>query len=280
MYRMMTVVTIVALLLVATVAFGQTARYMAMGGAGIAAADDAGAVSLNPANLASLNIAPPAGLSSSIEKPWDWQVAGSIEVGGDLDYKALHLAGCNSQNKWGIGAAWQQMDVLGIVGVDLWSVGFGAEAGHRWSWGLSAQNLDLELLGLSGSETLFSGGMLFEIPIRNGSPIRIGLTATDLTDETNVGPWFSIGASTMLAEGVLLSADMVDVTDEIDSYLNIGLECGLSDNSVLRAGLSDGDITAGLGYDGGVWKLDVAWLESGTPVLDDEIIATFSCSFK
>ncbi len=275
------VVAAVALLLASTVAFAQTARYLGMGMTGIAVADDAGALQFNPANLASLDIALPAAAHPQYDPwahPWDWQVAGSLEVSGDLDYKALHLAGGNSQNGYGLGAYWAD-----TMGADEWSVGFGVQQGANWSWGLGVQNLGSG----GGSDTLLHAGLLYEVPQEDASyePVRLGLHLQDLTDETNNGPFFNLGIAVPLArclrEDVLLVADWWDVSDEIDSTYNLGVEYVAPNEWAVRAGLIGGDeLTAGLGYDGGTWKLDLAWAESEQPAVDDEIVATFSRSFK
>ena len=275
------VVAVIALLLASTVAFAQTARYLGMGMTGIAGADDAGALEFNPASLASLRIASPAAVGSQYDHwthPWDWQVAGSLEVSGDRDYEALHLAGGNSQDGYGLGASWAD-----AMGADQWSVGFGVQQGTNWSWGLGVQQLDSG----GGSDTLLHAGLLYEVPQEDASyePVRLGLYLQDLTDKTNNGPFFNLGIAVPLArylrEDVLLTADWWDVSDEIDSTVNVGVEYTAPNEWVLRAGLVDSDeVTVGAGYDGGTWQLDVAWVESEQAAVDDEIVGTFSHCFK
>jgi len=292
MNRLMTVVTVVVLLLVSTAAFAQftttvlaegvalvPARQMGMGAVGVAAADDAGAINYNPANLASLDIAPPEGTFDPYTRPWNWQMAGTAEVGGDLDYWAVHLAGTNPQSNWGVGASYQSISPSSSY--DWWMVGTGARLGSsNWQWGISVMDADLY-----GGDTTFNVGLLYTQQLPAGPPLRIGLTAEDVTDEFNIGPFFNVGVAYPVAvsgnQRLLLAADLLDATDEINSIINVGVEFQPCANWAIRGGLIDTDnATAGLGYDGGAWRLDVAWQESPSSTMDDEIVATCSYVLK
>ncbi len=289
MNRLMTVVTVVVLLLASSVAFAQytttvlaegialvPARQMGMGGVGVAAADDAGAINYNPANLASLDIAPPASGYDPYAKPWNWQIAGTAEVSGDLDFWGAHLAGTNPQSNWGIGASYQSISPSGSY--DWWLVGVGARlGGSNWQWGISVMDADLY-----GGDTTFNVGLLYAQQLPGGPPLRIGLTAEDVSDEFNVGPFFNIGvAYPLMVSGnqqLLLAADLLDATDQLDSIINVGVEFQPCANWSIRGGLIDTDnTTAGLGYDSGSWQVDVAWQEQPG---DDEIVATCSYVLK
>ena len=273
MNRLTTVVTVVALLLVSTAAFAQytttvlvegialvPARQMGMGGVGVAAADDAGAINYNPANLASLNIAPPAGQYDPYTRPWNWQLAGTAEVGGELDFWAAHLAGSNPQSNWGVGASFQSISESSSY--DWWLAGAGAQlGGSNWQWGVSVMDADIY-----GGETTFNVGLLHTRQLPAGPPLRVGLTVEDVTDELNVGPFFNVGvAYPLMVSGdqqLLLAADLLDATDEINSIINVGMEFQPCANWAVRGGLIDTDYaTAGLGYKGGAWQVDVAWQE-------------------
>ena len=289
MNRLMTVVTVVALLLVSTAAFAQytttvlaegialvPARQMGMGGVGVAAADDAGAINYNPANLASLNIGPPAGQYDPYTQPWNWQIAGTAEIGGDLDFWAAHLAGNNPQSNWGVGASYQSISPASSY--DWWLVGVGARlGGSNWQWGVSVMDGDL----YSG-ETTFNAGLLYTQQLPAGAPLRVGLTVEDVTGEFSVGPFINVGVAYPLRlsgdQQLLLAADLLDATDENYSMVNVGVEFQPRANWAIRAGLIDTDsATAGLGYNAGSWRVDVAWQESYS---DDEIVATCSYVLK
>jgi len=280
MSRISLLAVVLAVLLGGTVASAQTARYWGMGNTGVAAANDAAATGFNPANLAFLDVTPPAGLYSQydpITQPWDWQAAGTVEASGDWDYKAVHFAGRNNQDDWGIGACWQEAGPG-----DSWGLGFGAQAGARWGWGLSVE--DIDTMGASG-DTYFNGGLLYLAPQPDDDPVKLGLYLRDLTDETGSGPLVNLGIAiplmARLGENMILSADWLDATNEVEAQGNVGVEYTAADTWTLRAGLVDGEqVTAGIGYDGGAWKLDAAWVESASAAADDEVVATVSHSFK
>ncbi len=291
MNRLMTVVTVVVLLLVSTAAFAQftttvlaegvalvPARQMAMGGVGVAAADDAGAINYNPANLASLDIGPPANGYDPYVSAWNWQLAGTAEVGGDLNFWGAHLAGCNPQSNWGVGASFQSISES--PSANWWLAGTGARlGGSNFQWGVSV--MDSELFG---GETTFNVGLLYTQQLPAGPPLRVGLTVEDVTGEFNVGPFINVGVAYPLRlsgdQRLLLAADLLDATDEAYSMVNVGVEFQPCANWAIRGGMIDTDrATAGLGYDGGAWQVDVAWQDwpgSG----DDEIVATCSYVLK
>ncbi len=292
MNRLMTVVTVVVLLLISTAAFAQytttvlvegialvPARQMGMGGVGVAAADDAGAINYNPANLASLNIGPPANGYDPSVSPWNWQLAGTAEIGGELDYWGAHLVGNNPQSNWGVGASYQAISPG--TDYDWWLAGTGAQlGGSNFQWGVSVMDGDL----YSG-ETTFNVGLLYTQQLPAGPPLRVGFTAEDVTDEFGEGPFFNVGIAYPLRvsgdQQLLLAADLLDATDEINSIINVGVEFQPCANWAIRGGLIDTDnATAGLGYDAGAWQVDLAWQESPSSSMDDEIAVTGSYLLK
>ena len=167
MKRTYIVVLVLALLALGLAAhaqvLGTTARYLGMGLTGIAAADDAGAVDFNPANLGSLNLRP---LDESynvrppqLDKPL-WMAQGEVTsaVSGDLDFTAFHAAAYyinHVHKKHGFGVSFQTLEggVLGQDGLDTeqyqptesgvpsletFTVGYGHVYHHEnWGWGLS-----------------------------------------------------------------------------------------------------------------------------------------------
>lgn len=273
MCRALTVVTIVGLLLVSTTAFAQTARFWALGYTGIAAADDAAAIDFNPANFASLDIAPPY-RPDEAGRPWDWQVALSSDVRGDLDLQGINFAGVNTRNNWGFGAAYYDASIGGW-GAEYLELGFGASLGDPdWQWGVSAWRED--------SETSFNVGLLHQCHGRNShaGPIKFGLVVEDVTNEYGDGPWLNAGVAVPLAAwvgaDVLLSADWWGINDY--SEVNVGLEWTTERNWVFRAGLNDLDeFGFGVGYANCDWRLDVSRESIAT---DDQVNATFSYWFK
>ncbi len=298
MKHLATVVTVVVLLLASSLAFAQytttvliegvglvPARQMGMGAVGVAAADDAGAINYNPANLASLNIAPPPGMYSQYDpyaKPWNWQIAGTAEVSGDLDFWGIHLAGTNPQSDWGVGASYQSISPSSES--HWWLAGTGAQLGSsNWQWGVSVMDADLY-----GGKTTFNVGLLYTRQLPGSLPLRIGLTAEDVTDELNIGPFFNVGIAYSLTvagdQQLLLAADLLDATDELNSIVNAGVEFQPCANWAIRGGVIDIDdssnATAGIGYHSGAWQVDVAWQESSSSSRKDEIAATCSYVLK
>ncbi len=262
-------VMIVVVLAVGTSAFAQytttlnveipglsSARYMGMGSVGVAAADDAAALLYNPAALAGL----------------PWQAAGTYELQGELDYWAVHLAGSSPGSSVGLGASYHSVSASPSEG--WWLAGVGASLGNGgWKWGASLMDSDLF------DETIFTVGVLGNLPMGPGAPMRIGLTVEDVTDEYDIGPFINVGIACPLDVGpgrkLLLAADYLDATDENESILNVGLEYDTGGSWIWRAGWFDTDLfTAGLGYNGGSWRADLSWQEYSWPGADDAIAAT------
>jgi len=269
MKRTTAAVIVVVVLAVGTSAFAQytttvsaslpgvsSARYMGMGAVGVAAADDAAALLYNPAALAGL----------------PWQAAGTYELQGEVDYWAVHLAGSSPGSSMGLGFSYHSISLSPSEG--WWLAGVGAPLGNGgWKWGASV--MDSDLFG----ETIFTVGVLGNLPMGPGAPMRIGLTVEDVTNEYGIGPFINVGIACPLAVGpgrkLLLAADYLDATDENDSRLNVGLEYDTGSSWIWRAGWFDTDsFTAGFGYNGGSWRADLSWQEYNYPGVDDAIAAT------
>lgn len=249
--------------------FGTTARYFGMGGAGIAASDDAGALDFNPANLASLETGEPAdqyGYWGAQDGAWAWQGIGTFELSGDLDYMAINIAGLNELNNWGLGVSFKDFD---LFDEQVWTLG----AGFRLGEGPYSVGASLVRLDNSVSETLFNIGGLYTMDRPGMLPIRIGATISDITDEIG-GPFFNVGAAIPLAEGrVKLAIDVLDITDEVDTLFNIGAEAALANGWIARVGSLDGDLSLGAGYKYGKWNLDAAWVDFDSPMSSSLIVS-------
>lgn len=266
MKHLTTLLLVVALVVTCAVVSANPARYWGMGGAGIATANDAGAVEYNPANLGALPFAPVASGYGYGAGPamWNWDVAGTIELSGDMDYKAFDFATTNGNV--GIGGSWESAD-LG------WALGFGTGIGEtNWNWGLSLAHMM--------DETIFNAGLLYTMPQVDRPPLKLGLVAGDLTDKLEL----AVGAGIPLGDqGGVLALDATNLTGEGDVVFNAGVELPVAQNVVARAGMADlGDgsyLTLGLGYAGESWAVDAAWVDVDSPD-KDEIVATFSYSFE
>lgn len=248
-------VSVIALLLavlVTTAAASEVidARVFAMGGVRAGLANGASAFLDNPAGLPDVNTFGPR-LS-----PWPVIVSGTTSLDADVDVWSVLGAVHNTARTQGVGGgiwhasgAGSDTDFFGAgYGFDLW--------GPATSLGVSVVRQDG-----NGSATVFNVGVMqrIEDPINTW---RIGLVARDVTDEWGNGPTFDLGASVDLPGGLLVAADLVDLTDEVDSRVNLGAQWNLPLTSlILRAGSADGDLTAGVGYRIGGLEISGAWAD-------------------
>jgi len=264
-----------------------TARYSGMGGVGVAVADDNGAINFNPANLGALNIAPD-GAADAADEDWDWQVGGTLEVDGELDYWAVHVAGNNASKGRGFGAAFHSTDAECWMVADWWLVGLGSQLGDSpWHVGISVLESDEDLYD---DETVLNFGLLYECQSDSERPVRVGLTVEDLTEqldtgEISSGPFINLGVALPFGAGCgdwLVGVDLLDATDECERSVNAGVELTTSQNWVLRGGYRDGDmLTVGAGYDGGNWRADASWAEQQTGGdANDQFLLTVSALLK
>lgn len=263
-----------AVCLVATGAWAQgagvsTARSLGMGGAVIGVADDAAAWYQNPAGLAALNVPVHEG------KMWGADVAGIYAnrdtIDGSLDSWGLLGSGWQPAKRMGFGLGFGDVeDYVTIIGG-----GFGMGIGDTdLSAGINIvnQDYDEELMPTQngydgGSDTLLNLGLLYQVRRDEASPVRVGFLVEDLTDETDMGPWFSAGVAWPATPEWLAALDLRDITDESDHgpFLNVGAEYKPAKlvNWAFRAGLYDSgdshDLTLGAGYSWERWRLDAAY---------------------
>lgn len=270
---LLVVVAVCAITVVATAsateiapAFGfATARYLALGGASIAVANDSSAVGTNPANLGQLDIGLDDGMTGM--RPWSFEASGIFELCGDTDLWGVTFAGTPVNSDWGVGAAYGD-----TTWDDGWAVGFGKSVSPgNWSWGLSAVD--------AGNETIYNGGLLFDLP--DGMDLKAGAVVRDLTDETDAGPYFDLGAKLRLQNTAMVALDIYDVTKELNTSFGAGIEYDLPNKPgwAVRGGVREyGLFSAGAGYSADAWRADLAWVEMDSGV-DDEVIVSFSVGF-
>jgi hypothetical protein len=259
----------------ATAAGLRSARYLARGNTGLASADDGATVAYNPANLAATNIAHYTDPSEALgdPKPWKTECANSAELSGDLDFWSLLRAFRNVHNDWGFGLGYASVAPDGRR--DWWTAGFGSRLGHsEWNGGISLLHVDGGLLS-DRAKNLFNLGLQSSRSLRNGALVQVGAVVEDVTGQLDEGPLFHLGVAATF-NNTLVEVDWLDVTDEIDSAVNLGVEHRLGNGWSLYGGLIDGDdLTAGVGYIGGWWNAALGWMESpsGTS-LSDELLLT------
>lgn len=242
---------------------GITARTMGMGNVGIAVADDAAAWLQNPAGLASLNIPCPEG------KLWANDIVGTWSDLDELTGLGLTWSGFQPAKGIGFGAGISDVEDIGT----FYGAGFGMNIGTSpFSAGVTVQrtNFDVSI----DDETLFNLGLMYNLPLAERAPVRLGLVVEDITDETDMGPFFNFGAAWYATPALLLAADVVDLTDETDDgpFFNLGAEYAFGTDMAwkARAGLVDSllsnghDLTLGVGYKFvNNWRLDAAWQDFG-----------------
>ncbi|MFO7945604.1 MAG: hypothetical protein R6V19_02140 [Armatimonadota bacterium] len=265
MYRTyLTCAIIVVLALTASLCLAQTSRYMAMGGAGIALADDSGAIDLNPAGLGQLDI----GIGDVMGvKPWSFEAGATTDIDGDVEVQSLNIAGTPTGSPFGVGGRYTEYD----GGDDTWAVGFGnSVVSSDMSWGVSAID--------DGDDTQFNAGGMWNLPDVLVD-FRAGAVARDITGETADGPYFDAGASAGLGGLGTVVVDLLDITDESDSDFRAGIEYPLALGFTVRGGIQDqGRMSAGAGFELGTLHVDAAWVEAEGDA-DDSIFLTAKGGF-
>lgn len=253
----------------------RSARYLARGNTGLASADDGATVAYNPANLAITNIAHYSDPFQAFDdpKPWKTECANSAEVSGDFDCWSLLRAFRNIHKDWGFGLGYASVAPDGRR--DWWTVGFGSRLGRSaWNGGIALLHVDGGLLS-ERAKNLLDLGVQTSRALPNGTLLQFGAVVQDVTGELDEGPLFNLGVAATFGS-TLVEVDWLDVTDEVDSAVNLGVEHRLRNGWSVYAGLIDGDdLTAGVGYIGGWWNCALGWMESpsGTS-FSDELLLT------
>jgi hypothetical protein len=248
-------VTVVVVLITASVATAQTARYNGLGGAGIALADDAGAVVMNRANLAVLDIGYEDQMKE--QRDWEFEAAGTFEVSGDSDFWGVNFVGSPIGRSWGIGAGYDEV-TPGTADGEVWTLGFGlSNTEGTWAVGIGVTDLSYSDPAVIIDDRWVDLGVLYRTREANW-----GLTVEDIGDKLG-GPYFNAGVAWMYSPQWTLVADIWDVTDEIDTGYAVGAEFTPRLYWTYRGGFyQGGNFAAGLGYERDRWAVDVAWMEA------------------
>jgi len=215
--------------------------------------------------------------------PWPARVSGTATIDSESDGDRYSIAGSarNTAGTQGLGAGWATVDGT-YSDLDLFGIGYGAMCPCGLMGGVSlnyqswdtSDGMSTEQNG-SDDNTWFDVGLFkqFELPLSTWS---LGLVARDVTDEFGTGPTFDVGAAVELPTGLRIGADLVDATDEVNTVVNLGAEWPLPLSPiVVRAGLADGDFTAGAGYRISNWEIGAAWadFEGG----DETVVSATGC---
>lgn len=223
-------------------------RVAAMGFADTGLADDDAAVVSNPGAL------PYIRTYGTQISPWPSRLSVNAAFDGPADgFSALYSARNSAGNQgWGLG----YMNVDNGADVDTFTGGYGIE--FPCGVGLGAS---LNYVTNGDDDVLVDVGALYRIdaPMQDW---RVGLVVRDVTDESGAGTTVDVGASVRFDTGLLVSAEIEDASDEVDTRFNIGGEYSLPmSNITARAGAVDGDITAGLGYRWMAWEVGATWVD-------------------
>lgn len=249
----------------AQIPVGLSPRALGMGMAGIGVADDASAWFQNPAGLAALNVPVQEG------ETWGHDLSASYaDIVDVVDTWRVSWSGWEPEGNVGVGAGYLNINTPGPTVVGL-GAGVGKGIGNSpFSLGLNVVQLQTP----GPNFTLLNGGAMFRIGQGDKDPIRIGVTAVDLTDEFNAGVFLNAGVAWPILDGLLVAVDVIDLTEQISGigmHANGGLEYrfGSSDEWAARVGVVDFGfsgidplITAGLGFGHNRWRVDGAWMEA------------------
>ena len=249
-------VMVVVVLATASVATAQVARYRGLGGAGMALADDAGAALMNPANLGVLNISYEDQIKE--ERDWEFEAAGMVEVTNVLDIWSANFAASPIGRPWGIGGAYAKA-TPGAAEDDSWTLGFGlSNTDGTWSAGVSVTDWDHTDPHVNVDQRWVDLGVLYRTKDANWA-----VSAEDIGDERNIGTIFNAGVAWMYSPQWTIVADILDITDEVDTGYAVGAEFTPGYYWTYRAGFYQrGNFACGLGYERNRWAVDAAWMEN------------------
>lgn len=240
----------------------KSARYLARGDTGLASANDGGTIAYNPANLAATSIAhyDDPSLAAQDPKPWKTECANSAGLGGDLDFWSLLRAFRNVHKSWGFGLGYASVSPQDRT--EWWTAGFGTQLGRsNWNGGVALQHLGGGLLA-EKAKNLINVGVQGNYSLPDGVTLQVAGLVQDITGRLDNGPLYSLGLAATF-QNTLVEVNWWDLSDEIDSRVNLGVQQRLGDRWSLYAGLIDGDdLTAGVGYIDGWWNLAVGWMQS------------------
>lgn len=260
--RSLTLVVMVAgiIAVLALPAMAQNGRLSAMGGIGVGLADDDSAFIGNPAGLPLLNT------FGETEALWPSRVSGLATVDADWDRYGAWYSTCNAEQSMGWGAGYWRWDG-GSSETDSLGAGFGMALNEDGlTAGISVLHDDTTTHmsptqnGADLENTFINLGLMYAREDEMMNLWRFGLLVRDITEENAAAPLFDIGASVHTPTGLILGIDVLDVTEEVESTVNIGAEYPIPmSDFIVRAGLMDGDFTAGVGYRQNNWEVGVSY---------------------
>jgi hypothetical protein len=98
------------------------------------------------------------------------------------------------------------------------------------------------------AKNLINLGFQGNYPLPQGGKLQVGALVRDVTSRLNQGPLYNLGV-TATFQNTLVEVDWWDLSDQVHSSLNVGVQQRLGQKWSAYAGLIDGhDPTAGVGY--------------------------------
>lgn len=262
MKKMQIAVLVIVALTVSTVAMAQmTPRAVGMGGAVVGVADDAAAWIYNPAGLPNIKLTAEPGGS------WDGLATGSWGTDRGTKNDVVSLTASMKRtpdSNWGVGVGYLDSEkAFSTLGI-----GYGYQFKNSpLSVGASLYRVDPDFVG-SKAETAFDLGFMYSFRVENREPVKVGLVVRDLTQDIYAKRTFDAGASWKVNSQWLVALDITDLTDEsnLGPFISGGAEYTFGTNMEwqARAGFADDgvdhNLTLGAGYDFGKWTLDAAFV--------------------
>jgi hypothetical protein len=263
MKHLVVLLSVVVIVLTMSAADAQWYRNMARGDTMIADPAFSTAWLANPAVLASL--AAPA--DGEVAK-WHNEASADIKVSGEDDFWGVDWGGFNAAQGWGVGAGYWDSE---------WGKEYGVGVGKAFkdfSVGIGWQRQDEDSVSVPDSAQydtddswdFFQVGLYknFEMADETSSVsnVRAGAVWWDVTDEIDSA--IDLGIAVDFVEGFTVAVDWLDF-----DTINFGAstKLGKAKEFEVAAGLSDGDLTVGANYDithnadGGNWKVGFAWAD-------------------
>ncbi len=245
------------------------ARSLAMGNLVVPVADDSASWLQNPAGLPWMQ---PCGTDSADATS---RVSATTDAGGSADTIGINYSARDEQNRQGWGAGYWELgkyDLAPMVAlaIERYGAGYGTRVTDALSVGVTIAQVDFDwtlppmmptlsansITAYQGNETIIDLGLMYR-RLTGDAEVKWAVVGRDLADNMT----FTIDAGASIASnGLLFGVEMRDVTDEVDSIVNVGAEWRPAQEPRLTvlAGLADGDTTYGLGWDFDRWAVSVA----------------------
>ncbi len=261
-------VTLGLIALVAAPALAQNVRTTAMGETSVGLADDSDALFYNPAGLPWVNTEGLDDYDGYDGYDGSWESAASVvgSVDADWDRFGISYAGHDADMRQGIGAGYDFWDFDGSE-TSTFGAGYGMQIGESaFAVGVAVLfethefDMTAEQTGVDDDLTFINLGLMYRNMDENMNEWRAGFLVNDIAEDSSPAPIYDLGASVRTPDGLILALDVNDVSDEIDTWVNVGAEYPIPEtDAIVRAGLLDGDFTAGVGYRFDTWEVGVAY---------------------